>query len=58
MDHNEFDFIDDLVHPFFNFLTQLGISLEPEDSKSHFKYPENLYIPPQCQLDLESKPAE
>jgi hypothetical protein len=30
MDHNEFDFIDDLVQPFYNFLRQLGISLETE----------------------------
>jgi|LakMenEpi03Aug12_release.lakeMendotaPanAssembly.Ray.scaffolds.fasta_scaffold5962243_2 hypothetical protein len=27
MDHNEFDFVDDLVQPFYNFLRQLGISL-------------------------------
>jgi hypothetical protein len=31
MDHNEFDFIDDLVNPFYNFLMQLGITLEPEE---------------------------
>jgi hypothetical protein len=32
MDHNEFDFVDDLVQPFFNFLDQLGISTEVEEN--------------------------
>jgi hypothetical protein len=31
MDHNEFDFVDDLVQPFFNFLDQLGISTEVDE---------------------------
>lgn len=48
MDHNEFDFIDDLVQPFYNFLRQLGISLSVEDGEEcHVKFPEHLYIPPQ-----------
>jgi hypothetical protein len=32
MDHNEFDFIDDLVQPFHNFLEQMGIKLEMEEN--------------------------
>lgn len=32
MDHNEFDFVDDLVQPFFNFLDQLGISTEVNEN--------------------------
>ena len=31
MDHNEFDFIDDLVQPFYHFLEQMEISLEASD---------------------------
>ena len=31
MNHNEFDFIDDFVQPFFNFLEQLQIEVEPEE---------------------------
>lgn len=55
MDHNEFDFIDDLVQPYFSFLRQLGIEIErgPQESQE-FKFPEYLYIPPQSQLDAES----
>jgi len=47
MDHNEFDFIDDLVQPFFNFLKQLGITLTVKVGEpGHPKFPESLYIPP------------
>ena len=49
MDHNEFDFIDDLVQPFYNFLEQLSITLDPDENDpfdGQFKFPEKLYIPP------------
>ena len=49
MDHNEFDFIDDLVQPFYNFLEQLSITLDPDETDptaGQFKFPEKLYIPP------------
>jgi hypothetical protein len=56
MDHNEFDFVDDLVQPFFNFLDQLGISTEIDDTdplKGQVKFPERLYIPPKTFTDKE-----
>jgi hypothetical protein len=56
MDHNEFDFVDDLVQPFFNFLDQLGISTEVDDTdplKGQVKFPERLYIPPKTFTDKE-----
>jgi fermentation-respiration switch protein FrsA (DUF1100 family) len=31
MDHNEFDFIDDLIQPFYYFLKQCGIQVDPEE---------------------------
>lgn len=57
MDHNEFDFIDDLIQPFYNFLEQMEISLEVEGSDPHhgqFKFPEHLFLPPQDQLEREN----
>jgi hypothetical protein len=30
MDHNEFDFMEDLIQPFYNFLKQLNITLAAE----------------------------
>ena len=47
MDHNEFDFIDDLIQPFFYFLKQCGITVEPEEGeKGQLVFPEHLYTPP------------
>jgi hypothetical protein len=47
MDHNEFDFVDDLVQPFYNFLKQLGISLAVKEGESgQMGFPESVYIPP------------
>ena len=43
MDHNEFDFIDDLVQPFYNFLEQMDIKLDAEDddpSHGQINFPE------------------
>ena len=47
MDHNDFDFCEDLITPFFHFLKQCGLSTrEPRSSfrqmridKSYFKIP-------------------
>ena len=47
MDHNEFDFIDDLIQPFYYFLKQCNISVEPENGKKgSIDFPESLYVPP------------
>lgn len=49
MDHNEFDFVDDLIQPFYNFLEQLGITVAPEKDDPHFgslRFDEKLYLPP------------
>lgn len=47
MDHNEFDFFEDLSQPFYFFLMQCGISVAPEDEKDRFlRFPEHFYIPP------------
>lgn len=48
MDHNEFDFIDDLIEPFHKFLKQCHISVDVEEGKNGvFKFPEELYYPPE-----------
>lgn len=47
MDHNEFDFYDDLVDPFTDFLKQLKIDLSVREGEDPIlKFPEYLYIPP------------
>lgn len=40
MDHNEFDFMEDLIQPFYNFLKQLNISLAAQPGEGQFKFPE------------------
>lgn len=47
MDHNEFDFFDDLSLPFSAFLIQCGISVFPDSVSSAFlSLPANLFAPP------------
>ena len=47
MDHNEFDFFDDLSLPFSAFLIQCGISVFPDSISSAFlSIPANLFAPP------------
>jgi hypothetical protein len=61
MDHNEFDFVDDLVQPFFNFLDQLGITTEVEEddpTKGQLRFPERLYIPPKSFTDQEGQTTQ
>lgn len=44
MDHNTFDFFDDLTLPFTAFMIHNGISTVPESlSKASIRFPENLY---------------
>ena len=47
MDHNEFDFIDDLIQPFYYFLKQCNVSVDVEEGDNgNVEFPEKLYIPP------------
>ena len=47
MDHNEFDFFDDLSLPFSAFLMQCGISVMPESMHTAFiNFPANIFSPP------------
>ena len=45
MDHNEFDFFDDLSLPFSGFLMQCGISVYPTETTSFISLPPDLYTP-------------
>lgn len=47
MDHNEFDFFDDLSLPFSAFLMQCGISVSPESMHTAFiNFPASIFSPP------------
>jgi hypothetical protein len=44
MDHNEFDFFDDLSLPFSGFLMQCGVSVYPDSENQGFvQIPHQLY---------------
>ena len=61
MDHNEFDFIDDLVQPFYNFLEQMDIKLDADDddpTHGQFNFPESLFLPPNNQVEKELQQAK
>lgn len=47
MDHNEFDFYEDLTVPFSSFLQRCGISVHPENlDKAYLRIPgENFNVP-------------
>ncbi|OMJ74392.1 hypothetical protein SteCoe_26687 [Stentor coeruleus] len=50
MDHNEFDFFDDLSLPFSTFLMQCGISMYPENIHTAFiNFPPSIFAPPNIQ---------
>jgi esterase/lipase len=50
MDHNEFDFFDDLSLPFSAFLMQCGISVFPDSLQNAFlNIPASLFAPPTVQ---------
>ena len=55
MDHNEFDFMEDLIQPFYNFLKQLNISLVPKPDCGQLKFPEYIYLPPANQRAREAE---
>lgn len=61
MDHNEFDFIDDLVQPFYNFLEQMNLTLDPmaDDPKNgQINFPEHLFLPPKDMVEREVEMAK
>jgi hypothetical protein len=55
MDHNDFDFYDDLTTPLFHFFMSTGISLEPTDNprfqNGKIRMPKEAFQPPQVLLD-------
>jgi hypothetical protein len=55
MDHNDFDFYDDLTTPLFHFFLNTGISLEPTDSPrfcgGKVLIPKEFFIPPSVLLE-------
>jgi abhydrolase domain-containing protein 17 len=46
MNHNEFDFFDDLTFPFLRFLSRFGIISEPEFKEEYIKFPPRIFTPP------------
>ena len=46
MNHNEFDFFDDLTIPFSTFLLQCGISFEFSIENGFLNFPSDLFTPP------------
>ena len=51
MDHNDFDFYDDLITPFYHFLRQMQISMkEPLSAHSQFKIPNEYFVIPKAYL--------
>ena len=51
MDHNDFDFYDDLITPFYHFLRQMQISMkEPLSAHSQFKIPHEYFVIPKAYL--------
>jgi hypothetical protein len=56
MDHNEFDFVEDLISPLHNFMSEVGIEVRPDEddpNNGQLNLPEELYIPPQNWLKAE-----
>jgi len=49
MDHNDFDFCEDLITPFYHFLRQCGISTrEPKTAFDQMKIPTEYFITPKA----------
>lgn len=47
MDHNEFDYVEDLVQPFAKFLKQCGIVCDTSKGDKEIKdFTESLFVPP------------
>ena len=56
MDHNDFDFCEDLITPFFHFLRQLGISCkEPISAHSQMMIPAEYFIIPKAYQHKEAQ---
>ena len=57
MDHNDFDFCEDLITPFYHFLKQCGISTrEPKETHRTKCLPEDYLIIPQAYRPEQSIP--
>mmetsp|Transcript_8236 Transcript_8236/g.7644 ORF Transcript_8236/g.7644 Transcript_8236/m.7644 type:complete len:222 (+) Transcript_8236:144-809(+) len=55
MDHNVFDFYDDLSQPFYFFLTQCGINAVFEDQEKNTDaiiFPDDIYTPPDDRFNI------
>lgn len=49
MDHNEFDFVEDLISPLHNFMLEVNIDVKPaagDEKNGQIQLPEDLYMPP------------
>ena len=58
MDHNEFDFYDDLSLPFSGFLIQCGINVSPLPNESGiFEPPFELFEKPESEPEEPPKPS-
>lgn len=55
MDHNDFDFYEDLTKPFFSFMIQVGIDLDPKSKSRIIDFPKEIFNPPSNIKDIESK---
>jgi hypothetical protein len=53
MDHNDFDFCEDLITPFYHFMKQFDINTrEPKSAHSQMKIPEEYYTIPRAYQQL------
>ena len=53
MDHNDFDFCEDLVTPYFHFLKQVGINTkEPKSAHLQMRIPEEYFVIPKAYQQL------
>jgi len=56
MDHNEFDFVEDLISPLHNFMLEVNIDVKPaagDEENGQIQLPEDLYMPPPSWLKQE-----
>lgn len=49
MDHNQFDYCDDLVLPMSTFLIQSGIDMKAKPDQARYFLPQRFLEPPSCQ---------
>lgn len=49
MDHNDFDFCEDLITPFYHFLKHFKISTkEPKSAHAQMKFPDEYFLIPKA----------